>query len=408
MNLLSSVFFISISIFFITIIRINHKKLSYILTYAFIIKIFLLIINNNIFFIVDGNMDALSFEKKGWEYGGYLDTFSFISNLYEFGFNKTYSYSYFIALIYSFFGRNIIIIQSLSILISLMSIYLTYLVSLKLFNNDKNISLLNAFLCASLISIVNYSVLSMREAYILFILLLSINLFFNYLELNKIIYFIGCLILSLLHYFLHPPMMSIIIVYTVIYFFVKMKKFNIKLKLILILLFLLLLIIINQFVNILIYIPYINEFPFDNLTLDQMLYYFKTTWSYKQRGLASFPTFLIPENTIELITLLPLRVAYFLGSPFIWELKNFEHIIAFLDSHLIIIALIILIIKFRFIKNKNLKWVTIFFILLTYIFIYSLGTGNFGTAFRHKSKFIILLYVLISPILLNYLKNLRK
>lgn len=51
--------------------------------------------------------------------------------------------------------------------------------------------------------------------------------------------------------------------------------------------------------------------------------------------------------------------------------------------------------------NRKLIWANpvlrvIFLILFSYIVVFGISTGNFGTAIRHRSKFIILFVLLIA------------
>ena len=99
--------------------------------------------------------------------------------------------------------------------------------------------------------------------------------------------------------------------------------------------------------------------------------------------MASFPLFLIPYNFIEFIYLTPIMVIYFIGSPFIWELKKFDHFIPFIDSSFILICFTLLGFQINKFKNYN-DMQTIILILLISLFYLFIRTGNFGTAFRHN------------------------
>ena len=47
--------------------------------------------------------------------------------------------------------------------------------------------------------------------------------------------------------------------------------------------------------------------------------------------------------------------------------------------------------------------ITIFFILLSYIIVYGISVGNFGTGLRHRSKFLILFILLAAPYLPKFI-----
>lgn len=80
---------------------------------------------------------------------------------------------------------------------------------------------------------------------------------------------------------------------------------------------------------------------------------------------------------------------YFALSPFPWYVKHPRHLICLMDSLLCIFLTFLIFCNLKNIKNdKALK--TILIILLFYFFIFGLGVGNFGTAIRHRVKFVFL------------------
>ena len=93
--MLNVLFFLSINFLLIIIISYYYKNIFICSCLCSYFKIIFSNINNYFFFIIDGNMDALSFERKAWEYGGYLDTHQLINKLFSEGFHTTYFYSYF-------------------------------------------------------------------------------------------------------------------------------------------------------------------------------------------------------------------------------------------------------------------------------------------------------------------------
>jgi len=46
--------------------------------------------------------------------------------------------------------------------------------------------------------------------------------------------------------------------------------------------------------------------------------------------------------------------------------------------------------------------------LIVYVTIHGLGVGNFGTAIRHKSKFVVILIVLAAPKIHKFILSTQK
>ena len=126
--------------------------------------------------------------------------------------------------------------------------------------------------------------------------------------------------------------------------------------------------------------------------------------SNRNIGNAIFPEWTVPNNLFELIYKTPIRLIYFMFSPFPWDVSKPSHLIGMLDGLFHLILFILLIKNFRFIMSENnLKY--IFLILASYLIVYGVATGNFGTGIRHRTKFIIVLILLVAPWLPNFVFN---
>ena len=111
---------------------------------------------------------------------------------------------------------------------------------------------------------------------------------------------------------------------------------------------------------------------------------------------AGYPSWTVPKNLIELIYLAPVRMSYFLYSPFPWDIKRFTHLIGLLDVFFYL-YLSFCIVRNRKILYENPQTRFLIIILFMYIFAYSFGVGNFGTGIRHRLKFIGVLIAIAAP-----------
>jgi hypothetical protein len=113
---------------------------------------------------------------------------------------------------------------------------------------------------------------------------------------------------------------------------------------------------------------------------------------------ASYPYWTVPESPAELIYKGPIRLIYFLFSPFIWDIRSPYHLIGLMDA-LLYFGL------FSFIfMNRKILWLdpaarAVLIILFGYFFVFGLAVGNFGTGIRHRAKFVAALIVLAVPML---------
>jgi len=127
------------------------------------------------------------------------------------------------------------------------------------------------------------------------------------------------------------------------------------------------------------------------------------------RGDAKYPEWIIAKSETELLYKIPLKAMYFIFSPFPWDVKKASHLTGMFDGflHFFLVYLIF--------RNRKAIWADpalriIFLILLTYLFVYGVGIGNFGTGIRHRAKFIVMFMLLAAPLLPKFIfyKKIKK
>ncbi len=145
-----------------------------------------------------------------------------------------------------------------------------------------------------------------------------------------------------------------------------------------------------------IYIPYVGNFE---QSID-------TTWlieniSKRMKGDATYPDWTIIKTPIDLIFKGILRSLYFLVAPFPWDITKTIHVFGVFDG------LLYLVLIYLVIKNLKAIWRDpalriILIILASYLFIFGVGTSNFGAGLRHRTKFVIELIILAAPLIPNF------
>ena len=148
-----------------------------------------------------------------------------------------------------------------------------------------------------------------------------------------------------------------------------------------------------------VYIPYLETFDY---ATDIKVLLQKTQINTK--GGASWPEWTIISSTEEIFYKLPFRSIYFIFAPFPWQVSEIKHLVGMFDSFIFIYL------TFLIFKNKKNIWkdpaLRIFLIILiSYIFVFGIGVGNFGTGIRHRSKFAVLFILLAAPLLKKLIFN---
>lgn len=119
-------------------------------------------------------------------------------------------------------------------------------------------------------------------------------------------------------------------------------------------------------------------------------------------GRAAYLTNFRFSNPILIILTLPVRMLYFLFTPFPWMISASIDIAGFFDALLYVWAFIPALKKVKRIsiskkRTKEETFVYILFIaLICIIAMFALVTSNYGTAIRHRSKLFVILLIIVA------------
>ena len=391
--------FISISLLILItlLVALRWPAVSKILYVALAVRFLFLFINNHIFYLPDGDMDAKSFERFAWEYSqdGFYHVISIFSG------PETYFLSKFIAVLYALLGRSILMAQSISIFFGVASVFLGWLVAKKIWDDHTAIKV--GWSIALFPSLVSYSVLTMREVYLSFFLLLAVYgiiMWVRHRSINSIIIVISGFIGAT---FFHGA--SIIGLF-VFLFFITLDSFKKTFKLLskrlinfqILIIIIFSLTILGLYFTNKISLPYIQNF---SKSIDPS-YLKSEVINLKVKGSAAYPEWTKIDSDIEFIYKIPIRSVYFLFSPFPWDVDKSSHLIGLLDSFLY------MILAYLIFRNRKVIWKDpalriVLIVLFSYFVMYGVGVGNFGSAIRHRSKFVIELILLAAPLIPQFI-----
>jgi len=174
----------------------------------------------------------------------------------------------------------------------------------------------------------------------------------------------------------------------------SLKRFNLHITSILLILITFL--IIGLFVNNKISVPYLHNF--DKSARFEIIQHQS---KIATRGVASWPKWTIINSPIEILYKSPIRSLYFVFAPFPWDVKKVKHLIGLFDALIYLYLSILILTNIKnILKDPILR--IILLILLTYLFVFGIGVGNFGTGIRHRSKLVFLFILLAAPYIKNF------
>lgn len=357
---------------------------------AFIARILAIFYNNIFDGLPDGKLDAENYEKLAFN-DSQLGIINIINN---FTFPDAWFYGKFLSIIYLLIDRDIYFLQLLNILAFMISLYLAVNIKNRIY---KNSTIIYPFYFIALYPIIiQYTSLTLKESFFTLFLLLTINELIKWYQTRNLINFVCCNIFIFVgSLFYIASLMALVILWiyffsTLIYEYIKKNKKNLALI---------------TFFYFFVFFTLGSIFYFYEFFLNYQIIYFDkignifsfTKWQYLLsvtiEGDARYPDWIIPNYNYELIYKLIIRLVYFLFSPFFWDITKFSHVVGFIDGliYLFLFYLIIINLKNIF-KNKLLFLLLI--IIFAEILLFAIGTGNFGTGLRHRSKFLLILVVI--------------
>ena len=378
------------------LVTIRYPKVSKILYSALAIRIFILLIGHYLITLPDSTRDANSFEGYAIE----LSKDGFFGVFEKYPGPSSRFISWLVAIPYSLFGRSVLMAKSMTLFFGVATVFLSWKVTEKLWGNK--VALKVGWIMALFPSLILYSALVMREAYVCFFLVIAVYGIVNWSK-NKDL---KSILLSLFGFigatFFHGAtflgaMIFMGVVTTIVLFdFIKsLKSFRVgifNVILLLILSYLLILYFTNQ-----ISVPYLRSFEY--IISPEVL---KNKSYANVTGVAAYPEWTRVKTFSELFYKIPIRAFYFVFAPFPWDVSKTKHIIGMLDGALYMSLTLIILINLKKIwSNFTLRIILI--ILICYIAAFSVGVGNFGTGIRHRSKFVFLFVFLAAPFIRNFI-----
>ena len=369
----------------IYVMTIRWPLLKNIIWIGALLRILAALIHFFIFQLPDGKIDAVKFENYTWSFS----QMPFNDYILSFKTNTlALTFTWVLSLIYRLFGRSPLLLQCISIFFGVLCILLVYKLSFLLSNNEKKAKQ-SAWILAVFPTVILYDSLILREVFVMFFLLLAFIYFAKWYISKNVNYGIFTLVCFIPLYYLHSALILGGVTFFAIFFiesigFFKVRYRQNKFSIIHAILLSFTPLITLYLFTILpgIKIPYLGKFD-DIFTFSRILFQTKVT----NFGGSVYPDWLSPESPLDFFLLIIPRLGYLLFSPFIWDLRAINHLLGFVDGLLYLFVFYWIAKGILFEKHKQII-TRILIILIPLLVVYSWGVGNFGTALRHRVKFI--------------------
>ncbi len=375
--------FYTLVVVFLLVVYLSFKvpHIWNVLLLAFFARAGLLIYNYYGVQFLEPGFDAETFEKVAWLWA--QDGVRGIPQHFTTG---APIYSWFISIFYIFLDRSPMMIQGINILFGILNVLLAYKLSLALDPNKKTAKRV-AWVVAFFPTALYFSIVILREEITIFLLLFNILHFLSFLEKPKIISFVIILTTLLALVALHTAFL-ILPAFFLMGLLLRIKKRATSQDWI-ILVFAVLFITGSFF--------FIKNTGWGMDKAGQESIFDIGMYGKQQqiaaRDRAAYLPDIYMENRKDLFMQLPIRIVYFLFSPFVWQIKESKDVLGVLDGLIYLLMVVVGLVELKtIVRNSRAK--IILFLTGAIISVFSLVTSNYGTAIRHRFKVSILLIVL--------------
>ncbi len=387
-----------IAFFFVALVTIflgsMQPRVGFVLAVAFACRAAAALFHFYVAPLPGGTADAVSFERAAWYMasGGLSDT------LGEFRGPDSYFISFVIALLYAATDRSLLMAQFLSVLAGVVSVFVSWLLACDLWG--ERIARKAAWGVAMFPMLIQYSALTLREAFFVLFMLLGLLGVVRWVRCNSLGWAISALLAFAVAIFFHGGGVIAALSFGLLVIYRAGRRLvaslmRTKIRVVSLGLVIMFLAGLLWFAVAGIALPKIGDF---DSAVDTERWVEHTTRSARETGAAAYPAWLTPRTSLDLIWNIPVRTVYLLFSPFPWDVRGLHHLIGVVDG-MLYMGLAFLIWHNRHSLRRNPEVRAIFWILLPVLVTFAIGTGNFGTGLRHRQKLVAVLIVLAAPLI---------
>lgn len=381
----------------------RHRQVAGALAAAFIARAMAALFHYYVMLLPGGRKDAVTFELKAWLWGqnGFFEAWANFPGI------NSYSYSWLLGLLYSITDRSLLMLQATSVLAGVLGVFFGWKLASQLW--DRQSAHKAAWVMALFPTMVQYSAITMREAWIVLLFVLGLIGALRWARHGGSTPLFGALVAFLGATFFHGAMFVAALALLGLVSAKAARRLLHGLPRGRVNAFAFLGIIggsvlIGGYVASGLSLPKLGTAA-EAVDVERLTERFARRASMEDAG-ARYGSWQVPSEPYELLWIAPAKSIYFLFSPFPWDLRAPKHIIALVDALLyIVLALFAWRIRKRIWNEPGTR--TVFLLFLTMVFVFGVGTGNFGTALRHRAKFAIALIALAAPKIPKIVMNIR-
>lgn len=367
---------------------------------AFLLRSFFSLIHYfGIWAVPGGRADAIAFERRAEAYSN----LSWPELLAAFNHASSYVFSWFGAVLYKVFGVSPLLFTSVNVLLGSLIIPVTYWLGIRLF--DRRVALFAAWMAAVMPFAVFYSAVLLREVVSILPFMLGLVAVTYWIERPRLLHAATAVTCFGVATVFHGGWAVAIVGFTLVALREQVATMmqgvhtgRPRLRMLFGSTAVVVLVGLTAAIAIAASLRLGSMGAVDQLVMgggDT----FRETAAEETRGGSGYPAFVAGIDPISQPWGIPIRIAYFLFSPFPWDIATVRHLQGFVATAAFV-AVAIAIWRGRERIRGNRRAQAVLIITGAMIFVFAFGTTNIGTSIRHRTKFFFALAALAcGPIL---------
>ena len=375
------------------LLAVTPRRFQSVVLSAYLLRVTLCYIHAYVLVLPDSQFDAIAFERIAWLWardGQCFDDFTTGSRLY----------SWIGSCIYTVVGRSALLLQVLNSFLGTL-IVLVGMKTIRLLAPHRSHYRYVGWLLALHPSLLLYSAITMREVVVVLTFMLSIYWLAKWRITERYGLAVWSILWMIVSQMFHTGMVTatVLIAALVIYYTltehwrglmrVKILVRDAKAAALSLVVIATLAIGVSIMLN--------EGYGLDKLQRlkTQSVIDALTGWQEQSaRGRAKYLGGASPSDWVALLLQMPVRLVYFVGAPFPWNISRVRDVWGFIDGGFLIVLVYAIVRDIKKGAWRRRAYRSIAAVLFAVILGFSVATSNYGTAFRHRAKFVPALIVL--------------
>lgn len=372
----------------------RHPSIASVLAIAYMVRASAALFHFYVAPLPDGGTDAITFESLAWDWGqdGLFEAIGRFPGI------NSYTYAWLMSLLYALTDRSLLMLQATSVLAGVLGVFYTWRLTEELWG--RRAAGRAAWIMALFPAVVQYGALTMREAWVVLFLLIGLIKVVRWARSEKMRFALGAFafftIATLFHggIFVAALALAGLIAARAVRRVVVAAHSTKGLPAIAAIGLVLSLAFGGLYLSGSFSVPRLGTVS-EALDIQRWILVFQYQQSLEDAS-AAYGSWQIPDSARDLIWIVPRKAIYFLFSPFPWDISRTQHLIGMVDALIYVFLFFIAWRRRREIFSEPGAR-AVLCIFLGLVVAFAIGTGNFGTALRHRAKMVGALIAIAAP-----------